>query len=112
MTAPPLRPKLLLPFAITLLAVVLHTGEAHADSNDDDFIQKVNNNGVAGAPADLIRVAHQVCAGLDGGNTPDAIRDALSSQLGLRPDRAAIFIAFSATHYCPRYSNLPFETGS
>ncbi|CQD22343.1 hypothetical protein BN000_05575 [Mycobacterium europaeum] len=112
MAASRIRPNSLLPSAVAAALVVFGIGVAHADSNDDDFVQKVNNSGVAGAPDDLIRVAHQVCEGLDGGNTPDAIRDALASQLGLRPDRAAIFVAFSASHYCPKYGNLQFKTGS
>lgn len=101
--------------ALSALAVPLawmSIGVAHADSNDDDFVQQVNNVGVSGAPADLINNGHSVCTALDGGNTPDAIRDALASQLGLRPDRAAIFVAFSASHYCPKYGNLQFKTGS
>ncbi|MGV0069418.1 DUF732 domain-containing protein [Mycobacterium sp. M23085] len=89
--------------------VLLSVGTAHADSNDDDFVRQSNNVGVAGAPADLIRIAHQVCQGLDSGNSPDAIADALVSQLGLRSDRAAMFEGFSATHYCPKYGNLQFK---
>lgn len=95
--------------AMVLHLMLLPTGVAYADSNDDDFVRQSNNAGVTGAPADLIRVAHQVCDGLDNGNTPDAIADALVAQLGLRSDRAAIFESFSATHYCPKYSNLQFK---
>jgi hypothetical protein len=94
---------------VAMPLALLCVGVAHADSNDDDFVQKVNNVGVNGAPADLIRIAHQVCGGLDSGTSPDAIEDALVSQLGLRSDRAAIFESFSATHYCPKYGNLQFK---
>jgi hypothetical protein len=97
---------------MAVLLVLLSMGVAHADSNDDDFVQKVNNVGVLGAPADLINNAHAVCTGLDNGNTPDSIRDALVAQLGLTSNRAAIFVALSATHYCPKYGNLQFKTGS
>lgn len=96
-------------WAMAAPLVLLSIGTAHADSNDDDFVQKANNNGVVGAPTDLIRIAHQVCGSLDDGNSPDAIADALVSQLGLRSDRAAIFESFSATHYCPKYGNLQFK---
>jgi hypothetical protein len=89
--------------------VLLSIGVAHADSNDDDFVRQSSNVGVTGAPPDLIRIAHQVCEGLDNGNSPDAIADALVSQLGLRSDRAAIFESFSAAHYCPKYGNLQFK---
>lgn len=95
--------------AMAVPLVLFPSGIAHADSNDDDFVQRVNNNGVTGAPADLIRIAHQVCEGLDNGTSPDAVADALASQLGLRSDRAVIFESFSVTHYCPKYSNVPFK---
>jgi Protein of unknown function (DUF732) len=102
---------------LTILAVpvafaLLSTGLARADGNDDDFTQRMNNNGVIGAPADLINNAHAACSLLDSGDTPDAVRDALVSQLKLTPNRAAIFVALSATHYCPKYDNLQFKTGS
>ena len=98
--------------AAALPFVLLSIGIAHADSNDDDFTQTMNNVGVIGAPADLINNAHAACTALDSGSTPDAIRDALVSQLGLTSNRAAIFVALSATHYCPKYGNLQFKTGS
>lgn len=98
--------------AVAVALASLSIGIAHADSNDDDFVQSVNHIGVGGAAADLITNAHAVCDALDGGNTPDKARDALVSQLGLRPDRAVQFVAISATHYCPKYSNLRFSTGS
>jgi hypothetical protein len=98
--------------ALGVPVVLASMAVAHADSNDDDFVQQVNNNGVVGAPADLIRIAHQVCGGLDEGSSPDAIRDALVNQLHLAPNRAAIFVAFSATHYCRQHGNLQFKTGS
>ncbi|HVX57662.1 MAG TPA: DUF732 domain-containing protein [Candidatus Saccharimonadales bacterium] len=94
--------------ALTLLAI----GVARADSNDDDFVQAINHVGVGGAPADLITNARAVCSALDSGNPPDAARDALVSQLGVRADRAVRFVAISVTHYCPKYANLRFATGS
>jgi Protein of unknown function (DUF732) len=104
--------KRLTVLAVPVALAALSTGLAHADSNDDDFTQRMNNNGVIGAPADLINNAHAVCNGLDSGTTPDALRDALVAQLKLTPNRAAIFVALSATHYCPKYDNLQFKTGS
>ena len=79
-------------------------------SNDDDFVQKLNNVGVVGAPADLINNAHQACKGLDSGSTPDSLTDAFVSQMGFTSTRAANFVALSATHYCPQYGNLQFKS--
>ena len=98
--------------AAVLALALLSAGVAHADSNDDDFTQRVNNNGVIGAPADLINNAHAACSLLGSGDTPDVVRDALVTQLHLTPNRAAIFVALSATHYCPKYGNMQFQTGS
>jgi hypothetical protein len=89
--------------------VLLSTGVAHADSNDDDFVQKVNNVWVIGAPADLINNAHLVCKDLDSGTDVDRLADAFVSQMGFTSGRAAKFVAASVTHYCPQYSNLQFK---
>ncbi|BBX39604.1 hypothetical protein MSIM_10550 [Mycobacterium simiae] len=94
---------------VAMPLALLSIGLAHADSNDDEFVQAANNNGVVGAPVDLLRIAHQVCGGLDSGTSPDAIADALVSQLGMRSDRAAIFESLSVAHYCPKYGNLQFK---
>jgi hypothetical protein len=95
--------------AIALSLALLSIGVAHADANDDDFVQKVNNDGVAGAPADLINNAHRVCKGFDSGSAPDSLTDAFVSQMGFTPGRAAQFVALSVTHYCPQYGNLQFK---
>jgi Protein of unknown function (DUF732) len=95
--------------AMAMLLALLSIGVARADSNDDDFVQKVNNVGVSGAPADLINNAHAVCTGLDSGSTVDSLTDAFVSQMGFRSGRAAQFVALSVTHYCPKYSNLQFN---
>ena len=94
--------------AIAVPLALLPIGVAHANSNDDHFVQESNNLGVTGAPAALIPLAQQVCTGLDNGNTVDTIADALISQLGVKPNRAAHFVALSVAHYCPKYGNLQF----
>lgn len=96
-------------FLIALSPLLLTAGIAQADSTDDDFLRQVNNVGVTGAPADLIRNAHMVCTGLDSGMTPDSLTDAFVSQMGFTPTRAGTFVASAVTHYCPQYSNLRFQ---
>ena len=91
---------------LSALAVLSSVGVAHADSNDDQFLLGVNNIGITGAPADLISNARLICAGLDDGSNPDQIINAVATQLGFRPDRAATFTALSVTHYCPQYGNM------
>ncbi|MDQ1322608.1 MAG: hypothetical protein QG655_3856 [Actinomycetota bacterium] len=95
--------------AIVIPLAVMPLGVAHADSNDDDFLQRVANVGIAGPAADLINNARLVCEALDNGTAPKVIADAIASQLGFRPDRAVSFSALSVTHYCPQYGNMPFN---
>ncbi len=54
---------------------------ARADSNDDDFVQKVHNIGVNGAPADLITNARIVRHALNNGSE-DTLRDDFVNQMG------------------------------
>jgi hypothetical protein len=98
--------------AATAMAVplaLLSIGVAHADSNDDDFIQKVKSVGVNGAPADLITNAHLVCHAQASGSNPDAITDQFVTQMGFQSGVAARFVSISTMHYCPQYGNVPFK---
>lgn len=95
--------------AMAVALAVLSMGVAHADANDDDFVQQLKSVGVLGAPADLIRNAHLVCDGLASGSTPDDLADAFVAQMNFTSARAAKFVALSVTHYCPQYSKLPFN---
>jgi hypothetical protein len=91
------------------LALLLSIGVGHADSDDDDFVQRVKNVGVAGAPADLIRIAHQVCNAMASGSTPDDVTDAFVKQMGFQSGVAAQFVSISVVHYCAQYGNIPFK---
>jgi hypothetical protein len=88
---------------------LLSMGVAHANSSDDDFVQRVNNIGITGAPADLIGNGHRVCQILNSGVGPDDIVDSLVNQLHFHAGRAAYFEAISVAHYCPQYGNVPFQ---
>ena len=95
--------------AVAVPLALFSIGVAHADSNDDDFVQKVNNVGVEGAPADLITNAHLVCQALGNGSSPDDIVDGFVNQMHFQSGRAAQFAALSVTHYCPQYGNMQFK---
>jgi hypothetical protein len=81
--------------------VLLSIGVAHADSNDDDFVQQVNNIGIIGPPGNLINNAHTVCQFLNQGGTRDSAANNVASMPGFTPDGAANFVSLSVTHYCP-----------
>jgi Protein of unknown function (DUF732) len=91
--------------------VLLPIGVAHADANDDAFVQKVSNIGVNGAATDLISNAQQVCKSFDSANTVDDTINAFVSQWGWPCNRAAKFVALSVTYYCPKYSGLQTQKG-
>jgi Protein of unknown function (DUF732) len=101
--------KQLTAWAIAVPLTSLSIGVAHADSNDDDFIQKVKNVGVAGAPADLINNAHLVCKSVASGSTPDDVTDAFVKQMGFQSGVAAQFVSISVMHYCAQYGDIPFK---
>ena len=87
--------------AMAVPLVLLSIGVAHADSNDDDFVQQVNNIGVIGPPANLITNAHTVCQFLNQGGTQEAAANNVASMPGFTPAGAATFVSLSVTHYCP-----------
>jgi hypothetical protein len=87
--------------AMAVPLVLLSIGVAHADSNDDDFVQQVNNVGVIGPPANLITNAHTVCQFLNQGGTRDSAANNVASMPGFTPAGAASFVSLSVTHYCP-----------
>jgi hypothetical protein len=95
--------------AMAMPLALLSIGVARADSNDDDFVQRAQNVGVSGAPADLIINGHEVCKLLASGSNPDDVADAFVSQMGFKSGVAAGFVAVSVTHYCSQYSNLQFK---
>ena len=94
--------------AMALPLTLLSIGVAHADSNDDDFIQKVSG-AAQGAPADVIRIAHEICQSLDSGQNVDDVLDGIVTQLHFSVKNAAMLQAQSVTHYCPKYASVPFQ---
>ena len=81
--------------------VLLSMGIAHADSNDDDFVQQVNSIGIIGAPGNLITNAHTVCQFLNQGGTQQSAANNVASMPGFTPAGAATFVSLSVSHYCP-----------
>lgn len=94
--------------AMAVPLALLSIGVAHADSNDDDFIQKASG-AAQGAPADVIRIAHEICQSLDSGQSVDDVLDSIVAQLHFSVKNAATLQAQSVTHYCPKYANVPFQ---
>lgn len=94
-------------------AAILHGGAAAANSSQDDqFVALLNQEGIApisGVPA-LIDTAHQVCALLGGGMSPDAVvqrlvHNANAVTPGRDPGRVArsetLFVKAAVGAYCP-----------
>jgi hypothetical protein len=95
-------------------AAILRCGAASADSQDDQFLALLSQEGVpaiSGVP-DLIQTAHKVCGELDGGVPADTVVDELVSNAniitpGADPGRLrrteTRFVIASAGAYCPNH---------
>jgi uncharacterized protein YidB (DUF937 family) len=92
--------KMMLAMAAAVTAVAATGGVAHADTQDDQFLQTVRSQGINADPAALIGFAHQMCdvAGGPGGLGP---LSSLMATQGLSAQQASN-VAFDATRiYCP-----------
>jgi hypothetical protein len=106
------------PVAVAAVAVLLAAAIAHADSTDDQFLGLVSNDGLtAGAPDQMIAMAHQRCDANDlshsgwynfrFGGQPSQFNMAISKislklqSNGLTPDQAVQFMRDSVAVYCP-----------
>jgi Protein of unknown function (DUF732) len=112
MAVDPFRPVL-----AAAAAVLLATGIAHADGQDDQFLALLSKDGIVGPPDQMIAIAHERCDDADlprsglfiprFGSQPGPylaaignIYTELESQ-GLTSGQAAQFIRDAITVYCP-----------
>ena len=79
------------------------TPAGSSSSTDQDFLNSVQAAGFTGDPAHEIAYAHQVCQGLDNGNSSDAVVSDLAQRSGLSQQGAHKFAILSAEAYCPQY---------
>jgi hypothetical protein len=93
--------------AVALLAAA----PATADSNDDQYLEQLNANGLgcgqgaftcAIGDSDMIRMGHAICRQVRGGNSVLSVERAiLRAKPGLQPAQAVKFVSASVTAYCP-----------
>jgi hypothetical protein len=93
--------RLLTASAMAVPLVLLPIGIAHADGNDDDFVQQVSNVGIIAPPFNLISNAHTVCQFLNQGGSQATATNNVASMPGFTSDGAASFVSLSVSHYCP-----------
>ena len=102
--------KLIVAAAITLGALVLGTGVAHADDNSD-YINNLKSHGLspaAGASESqwetgAIQVAHEVCGLAAAGNSRDRITARFTAQHPDNGNAVRIMVDAAEATYCPQY---------
>jgi Protein of unknown function (DUF732) len=96
--------KVLLSIAAALTVAATLAATAHADANDEKFLQNVRDGmglEVNDGPA-LITEAHELCGELRKGTPYKTVVSTLFQGNGnLGPDGAAYFVSASASAYCP-----------
>ncbi len=85
-------------------AALLFAGPASADQVDEAFVGALQKNGIAFTdPGAAIAAGHNVCAGLDKGQTPALIMLALVKNTNLSPKESGYVVRQSVTSYCPQH---------
>jgi hypothetical protein len=96
--------KVLLSIAAVLAGATTLAATAHADPNDEQFLQNIRNGmgrEVSDGPA-LINSAHEICSELRKGTPYKTVVSSVFQGNGvLGPDGAAYFVSVSAQAYCP-----------
>ncbi len=96
--------KVLLSIAVVLAGATTLAATAHADPNDEEFLQNIRNGmglEVNDGPA-LINSAHELCGQLKKGTPYKTVVSSFFQGNGnLGPDGAAYFVSVSAQAYCP-----------
>ncbi|HTX94231.1 MAG TPA: DUF732 domain-containing protein [Mycobacterium sp.] len=95
------------------VAGVLCAAPASADQNDDAFIAALQRDGIAFSDRDAaITAGHNICAGLDRGETPAALIGGVVRNTDLSARQAAYLIGASVASYCPQHRNVVDNPGS
>jgi hypothetical protein len=103
--------RALLGVIAAIAALGLATAPAHADANDDSYIQQLNaaELGCGQGPftcvngdSDMIAVGHSVCRLMRGGNSQlSVMRELVRVKPGLTPEKAGTLLGIAKTNYCP-----------
>jgi hypothetical protein len=91
--------------ALGLLSALAGVGTAHADSNDDLYINALNAEGIGHRASrdGLIHLGHTICSDLSNGRTPDAEMKGMYGAADLSMHDAAMLVVAAINAYCPQY---------
>ena len=85
-------------------ALMLSSGIAHADSNDDDFLRALHKQGIKGTDQALIKIGHVVCDMRSEGYSENAVMSFGKLHGNDMSDADVKVIVNSAeAAYCPEY---------
>jgi hypothetical protein len=81
------------------------TGAAGNDA-DQSFLRKISNLGIGFTASErVIATAHDVCHGLDKGQSGSAARQKILNRTHLTQSQATHFLTAAVTSYCPQFSS-------
>jgi hypothetical protein len=89
-----------------LVALILSSGIAHADSDDTDFLNALHKQGFSDSDGDrgLIKLGHMICNLLGDGYSENALigmGDLHGTKMS--PDDVKVLVKSSEAAYCPEY---------
>jgi hypothetical protein len=91
---------------VALLSPLGAASTAHADANDDAFMQALNAQDITHeSRAAAIMAAHLVCQELEQGKSKSQIATDVLNSSSLDGDNAGYFVAASVLAYCPTYAD-------
>ena len=83
---------------------VLHAAPAAADQTDDAFVAKLQQHGIIISNRDTaITMGHNVCTGLDKGETPTFVAMSLIKATDLSAKESGYFLGAAVTYFCPQH---------
>jgi hypothetical protein len=87
--------------AVALICAVLLAPQAHATTQDDQFLRSVAAQGIQGLPDQLIAAGHAACDNWGQTMALYSQRLGLQGQFGLSVDQAAGLMWAGVHAYCP-----------
>jgi hypothetical protein len=89
---------------IVSTAALLFAAPAAADATDDAFVAALEKRGIFfRSRSAALTLGHNVCAGLDKGQTPAAAVMSVVTATNLSARQAGFFVGASVSAYCPQH---------
>ncbi|SOX55250.1 DUF732 domain-containing protein [Mycobacterium ahvazicum] len=103
--------KLTALISCVLAVLLIPTGVARADSNDDNFVKVLADQGITGDPNQLVTEGHTACDDISNAHLATSLPrwtrtpafGPVMGDLGLSVFQAGFFISAAESAYCPQF---------